>query len=147
FRRGADRWQHFVSRRTRGESLLLLASDEGSPADQVPGSPALQDLRFEKLSHGVVEFQLLGQAGKGIYSAAIRFDGGAQTIDFDFCARGRSADSPIGTASRYQISVDGAASAIPQPEGALIVRCHGEPGVVLSPVLMEGIPATECRLN
>src|SRR5262245_14524250 len=81
FRRAVDRWQHFVSLRMDGRSLLLLVSDEGTPADDVPDSPAFQDLRFEKLSDDIFEFQLLGQAGKGIYSAAVRFDGCVQVID------------------------------------------------------------------
>jgi hypothetical protein len=146
FRRSVDRWQHFVSLRTHGRSLLLLASDEGTPADEVPGSPALQDLRFEKLSDDIFEFQLLGQAGKGVYSAAVRFDGKVQAIDFDLCARGRSADSSVCTVSRYQIAGDGAASVKPQPDGAPVVLFRGEPAVDLSPVPIEGIPATECLL-
>jgi hypothetical protein len=146
FRRAVDRWQHFVSLRTHGGSRCLLVSDEGTPADDVPGSPALQDLRFEKLSDDIFEFQLLGQAGKGIYSAAVRFDGSAQAIDFDICARGRSADSPVCTISRYQTAGNDTASANPQREGEVVVLYRGEPAVQLSPIPIAGSPATECRL-
>ena len=134
-----------MSIRGRTESFPLMVSVEGLPTDEILASPALQDLRFEKLSDVVVEFQLLGQAGKGIYSAAVRFDGQSQAIDFDMCARGRAADSPVCTMSRYQIAADGSASAPPQREGGLIVRYRGEPGVDLSPVPIAGMPATECR--
>jgi hypothetical protein len=146
FRRAIDRWQHFVSLRPHSSLQWLLASDEGTPADDVPESPALQDLRFEKLADGVFEFQLLGQAGRAVYSAAVRFDGNARLIDFDICARGRSADSPLCTVSRYLIAGGGAASARPQREGALVVLLGGEPGVELSPVPIAGIPPTDCRL-
>ena len=146
FRRAVDRWQHFVSIRGRTESFSLMASVEGIPTDEVPGSPALQDLLCENLSDSVVEFQLLGQAGKGVYSAAVRFDGQSQVIDFDMYARGRAADSPVCTMSRYQMAADGTASAQPQREDGLIIRYRGEPGVDLSPVAIAGMPATECRL-
>jgi len=146
FRRAVDLWQHFVSFRTHAGSQLLLASDEGTPAADVPDSPALQDLRFEKLSDEIFEFQLLGQAGKGFYSAAVRFDGKVQAIDFDLCARGCSADSSVCTVSRYEIAGDSAASVKPQQDGALVVLVRGEPAVDLSPVPIEGIPTTECQL-
>src|SRR5262245_43247822 len=48
FRHLGDRWQHSVSIQRHGEDQLLLISDEGTPADQVLPSPALQDLRLEK---------------------------------------------------------------------------------------------------
>jgi hypothetical protein len=146
FRRSVDRWQHFVSIRTNGETLPLLASDEGTGADDLLHSPALQDLRFEKLSDGIFEFQLLGQAGKGVYSAAVRFDGHAQAIDFDVCARGRFAESPLCTVSRYQIAQGGKTSTAKQQAGGLVVSCGGDRAVALSPVPIPGIPPTACRL-
>jgi hypothetical protein len=146
FRRAVDRWQHFVSIRTNGETLPLLASDEGTPDVDLLPSPALQDLRFEKLSDGVFEFQLLGQAGKGIYSAAVRFDGHAQAIDFELCSRGRSTKAPLCTASRYQMAQGGTTSTAKQRANGLVVLCRGERGVVISPVPIPGIPPTECRL-
>ncbi len=75
FRYIGDRWQHFISVRRDGDWLLLLASEEGTSAGRALPSPALQDLRFEKLDDDVFEFQVLGQAGHGVYSAAVRFGG------------------------------------------------------------------------
>jgi hypothetical protein len=146
FRHIGDRWQHFISVRRDGEPLPLIVSDEGIPGDNLLTSPALQDLRVERPSDGILEFQLLGQAGKGVYSAAVRFDGRAQAIDFDLCARGRSAESPFCTASRYQLVRGGKTSTANQRASGLIVLCRGEQGVVLSPVPIPGILATECRL-
>jgi hypothetical protein len=146
FRRALDRWQHFVSIRMHGETIPLLASEEGTAGDDLLPSPALQDLRVEKLSDDAFEFQLLGQAGKGVYSAAVRFDGAAQVVDFDLCARGRSAESPLCTASRYQIAPENNVVAVQQRSGELIMSCGGDRAVVLSPVPIPGIPSTECRL-
>lgn len=146
FRHVGDRWQHFVSVRRSGEWSPLLTSEEGVPADGVLPSPALQDLRLEELRDGVFEFQLLGQSGKGVYSAAVRFEGGAQSIDFDLCARGRSAESPFCTVSRYLLG-DGDGRPTVQPrENSLVVQARGEPALELSPVSIPGQPASECRL-
>ncbi len=146
FRHVGDRWRHFISVRRDGESLPLIASDEGTPDDDLLPSPALQDLRFEKLSEGIFEFQLLGQAGKGVFSAAVRFDARQQAIDFDLCARGRSSESSLCTASRYQLVQGTETSTVRQLASDLIVLHRGERGVVLCPVPIAGIPATECRL-
>src|SRR3954466_6084925 len=89
FRHMGDRWQHCLSFRRDGEWLPLLTSVEGAPTDDVPPSPPLQDLRCEEIADGICEFQLLGQSGKGVYSAAVRLDESTHTIDFDLCARGR----------------------------------------------------------
>src|SRR5262249_35141382 len=40
-----------------------------------------------EIEPGIQELQLLGQAGKNVYSAAIRFDGRLHEIGFDFCLR------------------------------------------------------------
>jgi hypothetical protein len=146
FRHVGDRWQHSISIRHRGESLPLMGSDEGSPVDEVPPSPALQDLRLERLSADVVEFQLLGQAGKGIYSAAVQFDGAAQSIDFDFCSRRRAAESQLCIASRYALT-RGLESRIALHGDVLVVEmAPAESAVHLSPVAISDQPATRCRL-
>jgi hypothetical protein len=141
-----DRWQHCVSIRRHGESLLLLTSDEGSPQDEALPSPALQDLRLERLAVDVAEFQLLGQAGKGIYSAAVRFDGPAESIDFDVCARRRGAGFQLCTTSRYTlahhvetpVSSGGDMLLMESPSAKIAVR--------LSPIEIAGLPLTRCRL-
>ncbi len=146
FRHVADRWQHFISIRHNGRSIPLLASQEGQPDDEQLSSPALQDLRLETLSDDVFEFQLLGQAGKGVYSAAVRFDEAAQSIDFDLCVRRRSAESPLCTASRYTLAGGVEARIGRQKEIVLLEVPHASSHVELSPVALPGQPATGCRL-
>src|SRR5436190_24097451 len=104
FRHVGDRWQHCVSVRRDGKWLPLLTSDEGAPTDNIPPSPPLQDLRCEQIDDCIFEFQMLGQSGKGVYSSAVRFDASTHTIDFDLCARGRSRETPLCTASRYVLA-------------------------------------------
>ena len=146
FRHLGDRWQHFISIRHRGESLPLMSSDEGSPDDEAPPSPALQDLRLERHSADVVEFQLLGQAGKGIYSAAARFDGAAQSIDFDLCSRSRAAASLLCTASRYTLA-GGVQTRIRSRGDNLVAEVpQASFEVELSPVAIPGQPAQRCRI-
>jgi hypothetical protein len=146
FRRVGDRWQHSVSIRRDGESSPVVVSDEGMPTDKEIPSPALQDLRLEKLGDDVFEFQMLGQAAKVIYSAAVRFDGAAQTIDFDLCARGRSVESPLCTESRYRLADGHETATVRQFETAVRVFPHGVPGVEIAPLALADQPDTECRV-
>jgi hypothetical protein len=147
FRLVHDRWQHFISVRHEGRYLPLLTSAEGQPDDEQLLSPALQDLRLETLSDDVFEFQLLGQAGKGVYSAAVRFDGAAQSIDFDLCARRRSAESPLCTASRYTLAGSVEARVRQQSKILLLEVPHASSRIKLSPVPIPGQPTTCCRLD
>lgn len=139
-----DRWQHELSAPCAGNWQTLFSSDESDQAG-VPSSPALQDLRLEQLSEQVLEFQLLGQAAKGIYSAAIRFDGRSHAIEFDFCARAPNAGTRLCTASRYlagktDLGVES------RPGGGLILRAPGARAVELVPLATEGAPGDKCRL-
>lgn len=147
FRYVGDRWQHFVSVRRDGDWLRILTSEEGSSERRALPSPALQDLRFEKLDDDVFEFQVIGQAGHGVYSAAVRFDGKSQEIDFDLCARGRSSDSPLCTESSYILSVGHESASVEnlQPH-SLVVQMHGGPAIEISPVQVPENPTTACRV-
>jgi len=147
FRYIGDRWQHFVSVRHGGDWLRTLTSEEGSSGHNSLPSPALQDLRFEKLDDDVFEFQVLGQAGHGAYSAAVRFEGKSQEIDFDLCARGRSSDSPLCTESSYILGVAHQSATIEnlQPH-SLVVQMPGGPGIEISPVQVPENPPTACRV-
>jgi hypothetical protein len=140
-----DRWQHRVSVRGDGRWLPLLASEEGAADREGLPSPAFQDLRCEKLADGAFEFQLLGQAGKAIYSAAVRLDDGKQTIDFDVCARAGASESDVSAKSHYFLA-DDAAVVIEQKADSLIVS-RGTAGVEFSPVIIPGNPPGECRME
>src|SRR5689334_17604333 len=100
----ADRWQHSVSVRQGNDWRPVLTSLEGQPADSFLSSPAFQDLRFEQPAANIFEFQLLGQSGKGVYSGAVRLDALGRTCDFDLCARGRTAASPLCSCTTYRLA-------------------------------------------
>lgn len=92
----ADRWRHVISVRQNFDTPWepLLESVEGNATDFAPPSPALQDCFLQELGPDLSEFQLLGQAGKNVYSAAIRLSGDSERIQFDFCLR-QPATAPV----------------------------------------------------
>jgi len=147
-----DRWQHGISVQHDGQWRPLLTSQEGSATDDVPPSPPLQDLRFEQLADGVFEFQLLGQSGKGVYSAAVRFEGASRTIDFDLCARGRSIETPVCTSSRYILAgVDWLPQVrqerVRHEPAPLVLFPSAGRSVQIAPVPVPGSPRCECRVT
>ncbi|MBI5760936.1 MAG: hypothetical protein HZA46_20630 [Planctomycetales bacterium] len=82
-----DRWQHGLDVLSDNEWRRLLTSVEGLPDEPHPASPAFQDMRLERIDSHTVEVQLFGQSGQRVYSAAVRFDGLREAIDFDVCCR------------------------------------------------------------
>lgn len=82
-----DRWQHGLDVLSDNEWRRVLTSVEGLPDEPQPPSPAFQDLRLERIDSQTSEVQLFGQSGQRVYSAAVRFDGSRQEIDFDVCCR------------------------------------------------------------
>jgi hypothetical protein len=140
-----DRWQHRVSVRGDRQWLPLLLSEEGAADATKPPSPAFQDLRCEELPGGAFEFQLLGQAGNAIYSAAVRFDDGTQTIDFDVCARARAMQSDFSAKSHYLLAGDDSVISL-QRHADSLVASRGTVGVEIKPVLIPGNPASDCRM-
>lgn len=104
FEYSTDRWRHAIAVCGTREQPFLLSSEEGAPDDPRPPSPAFQELRLESIGSDVCEFQLFGQAGKGIYSAAVRFDGAAAEITFDVAARANRAGAEIHEGSAYAVA-------------------------------------------
>jgi hypothetical protein len=82
-----DRWQHRLDVLSDNEWRRLITSVEGLPDEPHPPSPAFQDLRLERIDSETAEVQLFGQSGQRVYSAAVRFDGSRDEIDFDVCCR------------------------------------------------------------
>ena len=146
FRHVGDRWQHCISVRQHDEWFPLLTSEEGQPTDDTPSSPPLQDLHFEELGDGIFEFQLLGQSGQGVYTAAVRFDGADRTVDFDLCARGRSQAAPLCTTSRYVLAGDNLLPVVRQVSAAVVTLPLGRRSVDMAPVPIADSPPSECRL-
>jgi len=93
-----DRW----AQRLTGPRLGEWRSVEGSTEDLAPPSPAFQELLCERPAPGVVEVQLFGRAGQGVYSAAVRVDEAFGEIAFDVFVRGKHPDKPLGRGSRYE---------------------------------------------
>lgn len=93
FSLAGDRWSHMISIADENDWRSVLMSLEGAPQDRYPPSPAFQDLRLERIDDVTQEFQLMGQCGSGIYSAAIRCHLERAEIDFDLCLTRRPSRS------------------------------------------------------
>jgi len=137
-----DRWQHRVGGHDGENWLPILTSEEGAADSAATGGPVLQDLRCEELAGGAVEFQGLGQAGRAFYSAAIRFDSAAQSIDFDLCVRAPGIPGQFAMVSRYLVA-DGATV---QRRADLLVVSRGRVAVAVEPVAIPGNTQGECCL-
>lgn len=147
FRFVGDRWQHEVRVRCENAWNPLLTSLEGNPADSGLPSPAFQDLRFEQPAEGVYEFQLMGQSGKGVYSAAVRFDAAQRMLDFDLCARAPDAYPGLCTVSTYCTPVMDPVPGVRLDGGSAIIGTPGYGSLKIVPVPIPGSPASECRLT
>lgn len=120
FEQIGDRWEHSISLKAPAfEWRNVLKSIEGLPADSFPPSPAFQDLRLEKIDETTYEFQLLGQSGKNIYSAAVRFEGHNAAIDFDVCLRTRDHLSDA-ACSTYSFTDEAGCLLLPNNAGVCI---------------------------
>jgi hypothetical protein len=146
FHHVGDRWNHTLSVRHATSWQALFTSVEGLPNDAIPPSPAFQDLRWELIAEDIHEFQLFGQAGKGVYSAAIRVDGRAQVVFFDIAARSQREGAGLCVWSTYETVAPGPVS-IDEAPGDLMVL--GEFGaLILVPIapaltwVMAGAPGT-----
>jgi hypothetical protein len=144
FRHTGDRWLHEISLQSARRWQSVLRSIEGTPDDDLPPSPALQDLRLEPLNDRHFEFQGMGQAGGVIYSAAIRFDVAEHALTFDMCIRGKRGDSALRPESAYEVADSWQREAEPVPEGGVRFTSSGKRLSVL-PVTIEGQPLTTCQ--
>lgn len=83
----SDRWQHVLFQAQPQGWQPVLESVEGTAEQPWPASPAFQNAYIERQSPTCAEVQLLGQAGKNHYSAAIRCDAAENMIEFDMAVR------------------------------------------------------------
>ena len=144
YRYTGDRWRHDISVLCPDGREITVASDEGADAAGRLTSPALQDLRLEELGNGVFEFQLLGQGNSAIYSAAVRFDGPARRIDFDYCARAAKSGATVCTASRYRICGENLAVEERPPFALALILGQG-PAIEFASCGNDAPSKTECR--
>jgi hypothetical protein len=146
FRRADDRWEHVIEVRSGSGWRLAACSVEGTSADAAPPSPPFQDLHTESTGLGRHEVQLLGQSGKTLYSAAVRFDSRAGCIEYDVAARIVPAQAPPQLLSTYRL---------PAPSGSprSLAREAEDGSVVLGenlrvvPIAIKGSPLTTCRIT
>lgn len=139
FRYDRDRWRHELAVRAESGWQTVLMSVEGLPDQALPPSPSFQDLRLERIDDETGEFQLFGQAGKAVYSAAIRFDGRLQTISFDVAARAQREGAERCAESRYEPAppvkpsdVHAAGNVALTAGGSSLILSASEPGTVIS---------------
>jgi hypothetical protein len=130
--RPVDRWQHRVewiagSGRADSGSGVWAESVEGAPADEWPPSPVFQDLFVEPRPNGGVEYQLMGQCGRTIYTAAVLCDPVLKRIEFDVCARVRREPLGTGLVSTYRRESPANTDEIPLIGPRFVV--NGETGV------------------
>lgn len=144
YRYTGDRWRHDVSILCPDGREIMVASEEGTDAAGRLTSPALQDLRLEELGSGIFEFQLLGQGNSAIYSAAVRFDGPARLIEFDYCARAAKSGATACTASRYRICGEKLAVEERPPFALALIPRQG-PAIELASCGNDVSSKTECR--
>jgi len=85
-----DRYGHVIAAAdAAGQLQPLLESLEGTPTDDFPPSPPLQNLHRETLPDGRAALLLVGAAGRSHWSASIEAASGAPQLIFDIaCRRG-----------------------------------------------------------
>lgn len=147
FEHVSDRWRHTVSVRHREEWLPILTSVEGTPDEHAPPSPALQDLRLEMIDDQTSEFQLMGQSGRHIYSAAVRFDGAADRIDFDLCLRTRQPSLPMDAHSIYRIGESVSQQSIDEVRERVLVVAGGLRLAIAVVDIAGNPPEQRCRVG
>ncbi len=121
WRRQTDRWSHTIQFSAADDDCL--SSAEGSPEDDFPASPAFQDLRVEARSNQICEFQLMGQSGGHLFSAAICCDAAQASVEFDICCRLAPRITPENILSTYIVGAGAgrlADAASPLMRGALV---------------------------
>ncbi|MBS0264811.1 MAG: hypothetical protein JSS02_22945 [Planctomycetes bacterium] len=145
FQRVADRWQHTVLWKQGPEFLPVLQSAEGTPTGEHLPSPAFQDLLLEPLAGDDCEFQVMGQSGQGIYTAAIRYDATDGALDFDVCARGKKGLESLCLTSTYLLPREQRAPISVEPEESVVALPERNLTLKLAPVPIAGVPVAKCR--
>jgi hypothetical protein len=96
FTRRGDRLAHVISKVVDGQMWPLLSSIEGTPSDEWPPSPPLQEMHFE--SREGVELALpVGMAGKSHWSISIELCAATGRLTFDVACRVRTVPDFLGS--------------------------------------------------
>jgi hypothetical protein len=123
FGRCDDRLGHVVSLVGReGRKLALLESVEGTPHDDWPASPPLQELSIETLSDGRRVAFLVGRAGGSHWSASVEALADRDGLAFDVACRHGANAGWLG--SRYRLLAELSTSVA--VEGEVVVTAEGQ---------------------
>ena len=112
-----DRFGHAISAiHADGAQEILLESQEGTPADDWPPSPPLQNLHRETLADGRAALLLVGAAGRGHWSASVEAANDQPRLVFDLACRVDAAKGWLG--SRYRIHPSASARVVIEADDA-----------------------------
>ena len=104
-----DRYAHVISvAHDSGKIEPLLESLEGTPADDWPPSPPLQNLHRETLPNGRPALLLVGAAGRSHWSASIEAVPDEPALAFDVACRHSGAAGWLGSRYRARAAAEAA---------------------------------------
>ncbi|MDX1945596.1 MAG: hypothetical protein SFU86_09310 [Pirellulaceae bacterium] len=107
FPRVGDRYAQVLSLvSANGQVMPLLESIEGSPADNWPASPPLQNLHLQDLPDGRRVALLVGMAGRSHWSASIETIPGQAALLFDIACRTSDPAATLGNRYRLLTAVE-----------------------------------------
>jgi len=103
----------------RRPRTVVFESIEGTPEEDWPPSPPLQELHLEARPDGKQLALLVGMAGTSHWSLSVEFDAAAGTAVFDVACRVKRAPGGLGSRYRRSGSAQQEWSAEPQTSGSL----------------------------
>ncbi|MBL9123800.1 MAG: hypothetical protein JNG90_09220 [Planctomycetaceae bacterium] len=103
----------------RLQRTVVFESIEGTPEEDWPPSPPLQELHLEARPDGKQLALLVGMAGTSHWSLSVEFDPAAGTAVFDVACRVKRAPGGLGSRYRRSGSAPQEWSAEPQTSGSL----------------------------
>jgi len=134
-----DRYRHVISLiDAAGRSTPLLESIEGSPTDDWPASPPLQNLHCENQTDGSRVALLVGMAGRGHWSASIGSRPNESALVFDLACRSSAVAGPLDSTYRLAsgVCIESAAAGLARLQ---IAGCTAE-------LTASQVRATRCEL-
>ncbi|MCE9554753.1 MAG: hypothetical protein K8T91_15465, partial [Planctomycetes bacterium] len=98
-----DRLAHTVGLVVGNRVVPLLASVEGTPADDWPPSPPLTTIELSSQA-GVQHALLLGMAGRSHWSVAVVLNEAARRLEFEIATRMKEPATLLGSAYRTMVA-------------------------------------------
>ena len=136
FERRGDRIAHRIVWVDGEAEQPLLASVEGSPEQDWPPSPALQEGRIET-SSGRSVAMLVGMAGKSHWSMSVEADTEANQLTFDVACRVKKPDAELQSTYRALVEAAGTPGSNPSLILGNLVEFLPSSGVALAAATAE----------